>query len=461
MSRAVRFSSQRQDAGQGDSAIDHSGRTHRSRRRQRNTARASVTDAAATTGLDPQCVLQDIPVEARLKLQSEEGDIFEVSATHLCRHSFLVRSIVDDSGFDEEIPLPGISTRALSLLLAHFETCSEKPTCRKGGLRAPQHDSLCDLQIPQLLEVHSGARLLHMESLDKRVLVCLARQLGEQAALPELGFDVFLWMLRDGASYLTPAKLQNLITSLCTSCPPAYETTLVRTVGLYVENHNQEVRWTAVASLQAIGTVEALCVLLKCSDFVVRSRAGRALPHGCPRALSALLLLIEHDAFQVRETAVKSLARQAQRGDARVLSELVKMLEDPSREVRDAVVQSLEVLIGSETSEITARVVQLLTHDDWPVQSSALRALAIVAQSEPVLVKAAALKLMQSSATRSRHVAAGVLQELARAESPAIDLVDANAALVTSGASLRSDAESANKRRGVSICGNSWADSQE
>merc|ERR1712032_1721049 len=51
-----------------------------------------------------------------LKLKSSQGEIFEVEPEVACM-STLIKNMVDDSGTDEEIPLPNVKTAILSKVI--------------------------------------------------------------------------------------------------------------------------------------------------------------------------------------------------------------------------------------------------------------------------------------------------------------------------------------------------------
>ena len=51
--------------------------------------------------------------EEKLTLKSSQGEIFEVEPEAACM-STLIKNMVDDSGTDEEIPLPNVKTAILS-----------------------------------------------------------------------------------------------------------------------------------------------------------------------------------------------------------------------------------------------------------------------------------------------------------------------------------------------------------
>mmetsp|Transcript_51189 Transcript_51189/g.136369 ORF Transcript_51189/g.136369 Transcript_51189/m.136369 type:complete len:165 (+) Transcript_51189:118-612(+) len=52
----------------------------------------------------------------QLKLKSSQGEVFEVEPEVACM-STLIKNMVDDSGTDEEIPLPNVKTAILSKVL--------------------------------------------------------------------------------------------------------------------------------------------------------------------------------------------------------------------------------------------------------------------------------------------------------------------------------------------------------
>merc|ERR1719436_1829777 len=63
---------------------------------------------------------------APLKLRSSQGEIFEVECGVACM-STLVKNMVDDSGTDEEIPLPNVKTAILSKVLDYCKHHKDHP----------------------------------------------------------------------------------------------------------------------------------------------------------------------------------------------------------------------------------------------------------------------------------------------------------------------------------------------
>eukprot|EP00448_Togula_jolla_P022493 CAMPEP_0170590944 /NCGR_PEP_ID=MMETSP0224-20130122/12138_1 /TAXON_ID=285029 /ORGANISM="Togula jolla, Strain CCCM 725" /LENGTH=223 /DNA_ID=CAMNT_0010914771 /DNA_START=94 /DNA_END=766 /DNA_ORIENTATION=- len=61
-----------------------------------------------------------------LKLKSSQGEIFEVEPEVACM-STLIKNMVDDSGTDEEIPLPNVKTAILSKVIDYCKFHKENP----------------------------------------------------------------------------------------------------------------------------------------------------------------------------------------------------------------------------------------------------------------------------------------------------------------------------------------------
>src|SRR4051794_11102829 len=56
--------------------------------------------------------------EIKLKLQSQEGQTFEVEESVACK-SQLIKNMVEDSGTDEEIPLPNVKAAILEKVIEY------------------------------------------------------------------------------------------------------------------------------------------------------------------------------------------------------------------------------------------------------------------------------------------------------------------------------------------------------
>ena len=73
-----------------------------------------------------------MPEGDKVLLKSSQGEIFEVEPEVACM-STLVRNMVDDSGTDEEIPLPNVKTAILSKVIDyckyHKDSPPEEPLC--------------------------------------------------------------------------------------------------------------------------------------------------------------------------------------------------------------------------------------------------------------------------------------------------------------------------------------------
>eukprot|EP00933_Yihiella_yeosuensis_P035309 TRINITY_DN2882_c1_g1_i1.p1 TRINITY_DN2882_c1_g1~~TRINITY_DN2882_c1_g1_i1.p1 ORF type:complete len:194 (-),score=45.58 TRINITY_DN2882_c1_g1_i1:140-634(-) len=61
-----------------------------------------------------------------LKLRSSQGEVFEVDPEVACM-STLIKNMVDDSGTDEEIPLPNVKTAILSKVIDYCKFHKENP----------------------------------------------------------------------------------------------------------------------------------------------------------------------------------------------------------------------------------------------------------------------------------------------------------------------------------------------
>eukprot|EP00397_Hematodinium_sp_SG-2012_P032203 GEMP01034264.1.p1 GENE.GEMP01034264.1~~GEMP01034264.1.p1 ORF type:complete len:164 (+),score=45.00 GEMP01034264.1:94-585(+) len=61
-----------------------------------------------------------------LKLKSSQGDIFEVEAA-VAAMSTLIRNMIDDSGCDEEIPLPNVKTGILQKVIDYCKHHKDNP----------------------------------------------------------------------------------------------------------------------------------------------------------------------------------------------------------------------------------------------------------------------------------------------------------------------------------------------
>lgn len=55
-----------------------------------------------------------------VKLKSSQADVFVVEKEVACM-STLIKNMIDDTGCDEEIPLPNVKTAILSKVLRSFE----------------------------------------------------------------------------------------------------------------------------------------------------------------------------------------------------------------------------------------------------------------------------------------------------------------------------------------------------
>jgi len=74
-----------------------------------------------------EAVLQPFdPIGELLKLKSSQGEIFEVEPEVACMAT-LIKNMVDDSGTDEEIPLPNVKTAILSKVIDYCKFHKDSP----------------------------------------------------------------------------------------------------------------------------------------------------------------------------------------------------------------------------------------------------------------------------------------------------------------------------------------------
>ena len=71
-------------------------------------------------------VSPNMPEGDKVLLKSSQGEIFEVEPEVACM-STLVRNMVDDSGTDEEIPLPNVKTAILSKVIDYCKYHKDSP----------------------------------------------------------------------------------------------------------------------------------------------------------------------------------------------------------------------------------------------------------------------------------------------------------------------------------------------
>ena len=64
--------------------------------------------------------------EEMVQLKSSEGEVFEVDP-EIASMSVLIKNMVDDSGTDDEIPLPNVTTRILGMILDYCTYHKDNP----------------------------------------------------------------------------------------------------------------------------------------------------------------------------------------------------------------------------------------------------------------------------------------------------------------------------------------------
>eukprot|EP00437_Effrenium_voratum_P010787 CAMPEP_0181440926 /NCGR_PEP_ID=MMETSP1110-20121109/23233_1 /TAXON_ID=174948 /ORGANISM="Symbiodinium sp., Strain CCMP421" /LENGTH=67 /DNA_ID=CAMNT_0023564773 /DNA_START=57 /DNA_END=257 /DNA_ORIENTATION=+ len=64
--------------------------------------------------------------EDKVKLKSSQGEIFEVEP-EVATMSTLIKNMVEDSGTDEEIPLPNVKTAILSKVIDYCKYHKDSP----------------------------------------------------------------------------------------------------------------------------------------------------------------------------------------------------------------------------------------------------------------------------------------------------------------------------------------------
>lgn len=330
-----------------------------------------------------------------LTLRSAEGDLFEVDALLLCRHSPMVHSLVEDAGLDEEIPVPMVGSRILGVLLDHLRLL-RRPGAWSGGLKRAVR--LPDGAEPaMLLDLIWAAKLLGTEQLQTMYVRAVASHLKFQArdgltgvyvraatghieggASDEPPFRAVPWavlieLLQDdgSASHLSESTIC-LLLDLVRSEDAGLVITAVRR---YLDSKNDRVRDAAASAMVAIGTADAVLPLLWHQTFTIRMRGCKAVPCGQQWAMDVAWKLLKHDSWQDRVCGIDVLARAYPCGEPVVVEALISCLGDKVRDVRDAAARRLADYAPKDDAEIAAAVQQYVEHKDWPVRCSALRAL--------------------------------------------------------------------------------------
>lgn len=393
----------------------HGKRKQRYKKRQRTSKAGQVqaigNDASAQQKeqLEGHQEAADLCLQRLCKLSSAEGDIFEVEAPLLCRHSTLVGDLIEDHD-DEEIPLPGVKSETLRLLV---EFCKSN---RHPGILRSQANLPCDLPLRMLCELLWAAKLLNMKQLRASVSKIVSQQVesGDHGQPP---FDVIPTgllhdMLHHGAKFFSQELLCNVISSVAQRTAPEHEQLDVEALLPYLGHKHHEVVNATVTSLQQIGAECAQLALLTHQKYIIRLKALPILSKPSDRILDAVFQELQNPCWLYRVTAVHALGRIAPKGDVNATAKLLQKLKDPVREVRDAAVNALHTTVIPDDPDTIDGIMELVSHCEWPVQCAALRALSFAAPGNPKLVESLAEKLEKGSATVVKHTASRILKHI-------------------------------------------------
>jgi len=352
------------------------------------------------------------PPPENLRIRSAEGHIFEVPALTLWRSS-LIRSLVDDSGPHEEIPLPSVTTRAFGIFLA----VAADPKQDLGPLLPS------DFEFEVLSEVVWVARLLELRTVLCRPLAQLM-ETDADLVLYSLPLDMRLSILEflgDGKHVCSPRVLRQLQEkTLVAGMDPSYFPSIVQVATLYLGHSVDHIQRTALAALQAIPTLDAQLVLLTHKEFCVRMTAIAALAQ-LPQSseqVQRVVRLVESGCFQIREVAAMALAKLSPPSDQLALEALGKLLADPVREVREAATSGFRQVARPDDPTAIAIVLACVAHSEWPVQCVGLGVLPDIV-SDPTLVTNIAEQVRTSGATFAKIAATKLLQAVATSTSRA------------------------------------------
>eukprot|EP00933_Yihiella_yeosuensis_P037727 TRINITY_DN31712_c0_g1_i2.p1 TRINITY_DN31712_c0_g1~~TRINITY_DN31712_c0_g1_i2.p1 ORF type:complete len:438 (+),score=61.82 TRINITY_DN31712_c0_g1_i2:76-1389(+) len=333
-------------------------------------------DEAEFPEIDVECPCETI------RLRSASGDLIETDASSLWKISSIVRSLIEDSGPEEDIPIPGASTKALLMFIS---LCSEREI---SPLEEHRHRILSEVfWIAKLLDVlrrpntftKGIARLVTSGQLrfsDLPVLILFAEEALSEAA-----------------------------SSIRASMVPGLEQLL--------SHSNCDVRKSALDALQRMcsSTLETRIVLLKHSDYSVRMRAARSMKPDCPKAIRALEPLFHSPSFQVREAATIALAVAAPHGDPTALEHFVRLLEDPVREVRGSAADGIRQVATIDCPTTVSAVVKKVLHEDWPIRCDALKLLSDIA-TDKSLIEDLAAQITGNGSTAAKLLVHRVLTNL-------------------------------------------------
>lgn len=350
------------------------------------------------------------------KLCSAEGDIFEVQASLLCRHSTLACDLLEDQE-DDEIPLPEVGSESLRLLV---DFCKSN---RHPGILRSQGNLPCDLSLGMSCELMWAAKLLNMKELQASVGMTVSQQV-EQGNFGSPPFhSIPIGLLHTVALYsarcVSHECLCNLISSVGQRATSEHNQSAVEAIAPHLDHKFPLVVSAAVTALQEIGTEHAQLALLTHPKYTLRLQALPTWSQANCKTLNVILDVIfkelQNPCWLFRVTAIQALGRVSQKGDVKATSELVQKLADPVREVRDAAVSALQLTADSDDPETISALTNLVSVSEWPVQCAALRALSIVAPGNPKLVESVAERLEdggETGATVMKHTASRILRDV-------------------------------------------------
>eukprot|EP00811_Abedinium_folium_P032309 NODE_5365_length_1778_cov_7.777105.p1 GENE.NODE_5365_length_1778_cov_7.777105~~NODE_5365_length_1778_cov_7.777105.p1 ORF type:complete len:512 (-),score=79.85 NODE_5365_length_1778_cov_7.777105:99-1634(-) len=194
------------------------------------------------------------------------------------------------------------------------------------------------------------------------------------------------------------------------------------------DDKSYEVRHFALRAYAALGEgsedPQAFATLASCLShwsWYVRepavAAAGKVAPKGHQHALAPLL----HDGdSEVRQAAIRAIARLAERGNARTVDTMVACLEDDDDFVRRAAFSVLPRVAERGDSRAIEAAVTRLEHKAWIWRGAAVRALERLVQHGDTAVVTALLPRLKDEDRNVRHVAVKALGKLATPDDVAV-----------------------------------------
>jgi len=345
--------------------------------------------------------------DATLRLRSMDGDLYEVEGT-LLQRSPLIQQLAIDGELDDEIPLPGTTSRGLANFLELCHRAKSASSSAGGCLVVPEKE-----RPETLCEILWVIKLLHM---GREVGGALADLIVSTTfgSKPFWGMpsDPLTMILHDGGSRLTPQLLIELIGIVVYDVNPNLTHAVVTTLATYLGHLEEAVRQAAVEGLQAIGTIDASLVLMKHKNISIRMGAVRAVPRGSHEDVKPVVKLTADVSFQVREAAARALGRVAPVGDQAALKCLVGLLEDAVRDVREAAIDSVGKVAIPNDPDAVGLVTRLASHEDWPVRCAAIRVLADILPDNQDMVRSLAEEIKDLGHTMAKMSGSRLLKTL-------------------------------------------------